>query len=263
MRLFPRLAVCAVAATLAGVSAGDGRGVRAATGDGGAETAAVIVKSVKPQKPSDSGLVDYGLTRSDYRRIVATISGIRRAIPVRETTGMALHRDQMADVRLIGTTEAFAGAHGLEVARGRFLTEKDLQQRENVAVITRETARRFFLDEDPIGKNIRFERNYFLIVGVVSKANALPSANDSTRRADADLRVFIPLSTMRLRLGDRAVSMREGFLDAVQYEFSWIEIVVEDSVNIEATADAIRHILQASHEQADYSVEIVRQSAGR
>ncbi len=253
MRLFPRLAVYAAAAALAGMAAGDGN----------AETLVVMVKSVKPQPPSGSGVVDYGLTRSDYRRIVATIPSIRRAIPVRETTGRALYRDQIADVSLIGTTEAFAGEHTLEVARGRFLTEMDLKQRGNVAVITRETTRKLFLDEEPIGKNIRIDRTYFLIVGVVSKASALPSAKDSGRRGDAELQVFVPLSTMRSRLGDVAVNARAGSREAERYELSRIEIAVEDPAKIEATAELIWHLLQASHEKADYAVEVVRQSVGR
>ncbi|NQT37006.1 MAG: ABC transporter permease [Planctomycetes bacterium] len=254
MRLFARLAVFAAVATWAGM---------AAASDGSAETAVVIVQSVKPQSPSRAGVVNYGLTRDDYRRIITTVPTIRRAIPVRQTTAKARYRGEVADVMLIGTTETFAAAHKLEVARGRFLTEKDLKQRKNVAVISREIARKLFLDEDPIGKNLRMERNYFLIVGVVSKASALPPAEDSDRRGDAEPQVFVPLSTMRSRLGDVAVKTVAGSSAAEQYELSRIEIAVEDPAKIEATADLIRRILQASHEKADYSVEIAGQSTIR
>ena len=265
MRLFSRLAVYAIVATLAGMSAGEGRGARAAVSDDTPQTATILVKSVKPEPPPITrGLTMYGLTRNDYRRIVATIPDIRQAIPVRKAIGRTQYRDRVRDVSLIGTTEAFAGAHGLEVYRGRFLTEKDHKTLENVAVITREIAGKLFLDEDPIGKPLRIGRNYFLIVGVVSRASALPSTNGPDRPEDASQQVFLPLSTMRARLGDVVGKVFKGSLRMEQYELSWIELYVEDPAKLEATANMIRHILRASHEeqeQADYSVEVVGQSA--
>ena len=256
MRALVRRVVYAAIAMWAAVFAGDGRDVRGASPSDDAETAAIIVKSVKPEVSPPSGIVAYGLTRSDYRHLVAQIPNLRRAIPVREATERAQYRGQSLDVRLIGTTEAFAGAHAVEVARGRFLTEKDLQRLDNLAVITRGVASRFFLDEDPIGKSIRIDGTYFLIVGVASERSAWPTRG-------AGLQVFVPLSTMRARRGDLQLDRRKGSIEAEQYELSRIEIIPEDPVKIEATAGAIRRMLQAFHEEPDYSVEVVRQSAGR
>ena len=49
----------------------------------------VIIKSVKPSQTSSSSsnqsmIVDYGLTRNDFMRIMESVPSIRRAVPMRE-----------------------------------------------------------------------------------------------------------------------------------------------------------------------------------
>ena len=46
--------------------------------------------------------------------------------------------------------------------------------------------------------------------------------------------------------------------DREQNELSRIEITVDDPAKVDATAEALRRMLQSSHKEADYVVDIVR-----
>ena len=71
----------------------------------------VIVRTVQPNAGSDedanSRVKTYGLTRSDYRRIVENIPNIRRAIPMRELKFELRLDDRTADAKLVGCVEEY------------------------------------------------------------------------------------------------------------------------------------------------------------
>ena len=258
MRPFARPAVYLVIATWAAALAGDGRNIQGASPESTTKVPTIIVKSVKPKETSPTAAAAYGLTRNDYDRIVQTLPSLRRAIPIRETVRRAQVRDRSVDVQVIGTTEQFAEAHPLKVINGRFFAEKDLKTLANVAVIDRDTARQLFIHGAPIGESIRIDGTHFLVVGVIADGSAPPIADDSGRRGGTAREVFIPLSTMRSRLGDSQMIGTEGTLQRETLELSRIEITVDEPANLDRTAELIRRLLKRFHEKPDYAVEIVR-----
>jgi putative ABC transport system permease protein len=77
-----------------------------------------------------------------------------------------------------GCSASYFETLGLQLLRGRFLSSDDVASGRHVAVINHTLARRYFADEDPIGKQIRLNwldempkaphNVYFSIIGVVS-----------------------------------------------------------------------------------------------
>jgi len=240
----------ALTAILVVASSGAEPDVAATQGADGAKTVTICIKSVKPDVPPEGGVLSYGLTRKDFQRIVETIPAIRKAIPVREIEQNVRYGDGLVDARLIGTTPQLAEIDTIRIARGRFLSDKDLRQRENVAVIGHALALQLFDRKDPIGKSIRIGENYFLVVGQIRQADATSTS--------ADLDVYVPLSTMRSRMGDVTIYRRSGAIEAEKVELSRVEIVPDDPARAETVVGLIRRVLQDMHEQQDYSVEIVR-----
>jgi len=232
----------------AGIGVGQCAIAAARSGDD-ARAVTVVVKSVKPEEAAASSrrVASYGLTRDDYRRIVETIPGIKKAVPIRELNEKARYGERVVEVRMIGTTPAFTEMHALRVARGRFLADADVATLNNLAVVNERIAQRLFPGQTAIGKNIRIGKNYFLVVGE-------SSGNDAAREADVD--VYIPLSTMRARMGDVVITRRPEKFDAEKYELSRIEITLDDPANALETADLIRRLLQKFHERPDYSVYV-------
>ena len=63
----------------------------------------IIVKSVQPTEAASSGrgssfIVEYGLTETDYNRLMAGVPTIRRAVRMREISSVARSRGRESDV---------------------------------------------------------------------------------------------------------------------------------------------------------------------
>lgn len=115
---------------------------------------------------------------------IADVSPIQREISV-----VVRHKDKQSTPILIGCTSHYEFVQNQYVGYGRFITELDMQERSNVAVIGRDLEKALFPNnEDPIGAEIKVDGNPFKIVGVMS---VLGSFFGQSR----DNIIFIPLTT--------------------------------------------------------------------
>lgn len=233
----------------------------------------IIIKSVKPpQSSSQSGsrslVVEYGLKRDDFDRIVETIPTILRAVPMREIRSEVRTGRRRADVQFLGCTPEYFEINHLTMARGRFLTDRDMALRDNVAVIADETAKQLFPYEDPIGKNIQVtvNRNVDLYVIVGQTESRTPSAaiGGSLAGRVYNLDVYIPISTFHWRIGDKVITALSGSLEGHLVEVDQITVTVSDISQVEETADVIETLLEKFHKNRDYSItvpqELLRQA---
>ena len=99
----------------------------------------IIVRSIKPpQESARAGggfFIEYGLLREDYDRILATVPAIREAVPMREISREVRNLDRVLDAKLVGCSPGYRDLNHLHMARGRFLTDQDMEEVANVAVL--------------------------------------------------------------------------------------------------------------------------------
>jgi putative ABC transport system permease protein len=134
---------------------------------------------------ADLTIADADALRREMRSIVG-VSPVQRTIS--ETV---VYREKQTDTPiLIGATPFYEDVHSQYVARGRFLTELDLQYRTNVAVLGKDVVNALFPVEEPIGKDIKIGGRPFHVVGVMSDLGAVFGQS-------RDNSVFIPLSTFQ------------------------------------------------------------------
>jgi len=99
-------------------------------------------------------------------------------------------------------TEDYFQTLGLSLRRGRFLLQSDVDAKKYVAVVNETLARRYFGEDYPIGRKIKFEvfdrpfvdaphDSYFEIVGVVADFKTRPDGTEYMLRPEA----FLPAST--------------------------------------------------------------------
>jgi putative ABC transport system permease protein len=84
---------------------------------------------------------------------------------------------------------------------GRFLNERDLEQRRRVAVLGDELASLLFGTDEPVGGQVMIGETPFLVIGVMRPK----TQNSSYNGRDKD-RMFIPASTYVAMFGDRSVN---------------------------------------------------------
>ncbi|HEY1600028.1 MAG TPA: ABC transporter permease [Pirellulales bacterium] len=218
----------------------------------------IIVRSVKPPNeslPDSRGPIPYGLKRDDYERLL-TIKTIDRALKIRELRRQFRHNDRLVDGRLVGCTPEYAQVTHLEVDRGHFITDAELEQKEKTCALSAEVAARLFPFENPIGASIRIEEDYYIVVGVMRPREATAGIGGSLAAQDFADDVYIPISTLWTRIGDIVVTRRSGSFEGEILELSQVTLRVDKIDNVLATADVVRNIVAAKHRIADYSITV-------
>jgi len=218
----------------------------------------IIVRSVKPPNesiPDSRGPIPYGLKREDFDRLM-TIKTIDRGLKIRELRRQFRHNDRLVDGRLVGCTPEYAQVTHLEVDRGHFISDAELEQKEKTCALSAEVAERLFPFENPIGQSIRIEEDYYVVVGVMKPRESTAGVGGSLAAQDFTDDVYIPISTLWTRIGDIVVTRRSGSFEGEILELSQVTLRVDKVDNVLATADVVRNIISAKHRIADYSITV-------
>jgi len=227
----------------------------------------IIIRSVQPTSASDgqdanSRLKIYGLLRDDYRRIVENIPSIRRAIPMRELRFELRLGNRTADAKLVGCVEEHLQLNRLEIARGRWLTQRD--RGKKVVVLAHDAAKQLFPFENPIGRTIWVGSEFYVVVGQAKPRMASAAIGGSLDAREYNLDAYIPLNTLRQRVGDLVMKRVGGEFQGEQVELSQITVSVDNVEDVDETAAIIETLLKKYHDKEDYAVvvpkELLRQA---
>ena len=76
-----------------------------------------------------------------------------------------------------------------------------------------------------------------------------------------NLDVYIPLSTLRARIGDTSIKFQPGSIEGETVQLSQITVTVGDISQVEEAADIIRILLEKSHDPKapDYSITVPKE----
>jgi len=227
----------------------------------------IIIRTKQPSSASDekeanSRIKIYGLLRDDYRRIVENIPSIRRVIPMRELRFELRMRNRTADAKLVGCVEEYLELNRLEIARGRWLTLRD--HGKKVVVLAHDAAKRLFPYENPIGRTIWVGSEFYVVIGQTRPRMASAAIGGSLDAREYNLDAYIPLKTLRHRVGDLVMKRVGGEFQGEQVELSQITVSVNSVDDVDETAAIINTLLKKYHENEDYAVvvpkELLRQA---
>lgn len=115
---------------------------------------------------------------------VLSVSPIHRKIA--ETVRYA---DKQSDTPiLIGVTPYYEFTQSSYVGRGRFITDTDLRERNNICVLGQDLVKALFPYEEPIDKELKINGRLFRVVGIMEPlGNFLGQSRDNS--------VFVPITT--------------------------------------------------------------------
>jgi len=113
------------------------------------------------------------------------------------SSGQLRYEGKEESFNMISTTPDFQDIYGLKTETGRFLTNFDIDNFNNVIVLGHETAKNVFKEQEAVGKKINIDGMTFKVVGVLPKDYESPlfpmSINDN--------RGFVPITVLE-RLAD-------------------------------------------------------------
>jgi putative ABC transport system permease protein len=246
------------------LSIGEGIGRAAEEQIAGLGARNIIVRTIKPSSDEvqDGG---YGLTRDDYDRLLATIPTIEKAIPIREVSRELRYRSRKMEGRCVGCTPDYAEVTRLEIDQGRFISDADLQSESNYCVLAAEVARRLIPFGDPLGQKVMVDEDFYTVVGVVKEKAPTAGIGGSLAAEDYSRDIYIPITTMRTRIGDLNVITKPGQFQRDLYELTQVTIQVKDREQVLSTVDVVRDTLARYHTMTDYGVtvplELLQQAA--
>ena len=172
--------------------------------------------------------------------------------PVFEQSTQVVFGNENINANVVGTTAEYQDTVEMEVARGRFIEEKDVNGRSNVAVLGYQVAQDLFGGFDPLGKKIKVSlsgvnggRVSLTVVGVLEeKGDSMISS--------ADDMIFVPITTAQTKIFDGRNPLGEFIVTR-------ISIVAASEDRTDAAVSQIETLLLARHnigpdEDADFSV---------
>jgi putative ABC transport system permease protein len=213
----------------------------------------IIVRSIKP--PAEvtagfSGPVPYGLTREEFDKLQSTVPTVLRALPIREVRRTFTVGDKNVDGRFVGCTPEYFEVTQLEIDRGRVLTEADVEGRHNYCVLSSGIAEQLFPVEDPLDKRVFLSesKDFYQVIGVLKYRTPTAAIGGSLDAQDFGSDVYIPISTMRQRVGDNVVTRRGSTFSSEIVELNQITLRIDNVANVRQTADLVRKMLGVREE---------------
>lgn len=213
----------------------------------------IIVRSQKPpeDKLAGMGASQYGLLRSDLDQILASVPTIEKAIPIREIRRQFTYRDRVVDGRLVGCTPEYAQVNHLKIREkgGRFLSDADELKADTVCVLSSGVAERLFPYEEPLGKRVTVPEHTdkYKIIGVLEHRNPSAAIGGSLDSQDFSADVYIPMRTLRKRVGDTIVTRRSGQFQMEIMELNQITLQAKSQEQVRTSAALIENILAPKH----------------
>jgi putative ABC transport system permease protein len=225
----------------------------------------IILNSVKPsedrkvsENSKQSYVLQYGLTYADIKGIKETIPGVTVIVPGRVMREYAWNISRQMDCEIMGTVPWYPTMRNHRVANGRFFTEREMDEKANVCVISSEMASQLFPLQQPVGSDVRVGNNYYRVIGVMEPPTKVAKDDELTGTGQnaAVQRMFIPLETAKTRYGEVLRKRRQGSFEAERVELHEVTIKVESPDEVINVSQAIKDLMERNHKKKDYEMVV-------
>ena len=172
---------------------------------------------------------------SDYEAI-SKLDGVKAASPMTNGSYVVIYQNKNWTTSVSGVSYNYLDVNNWSMKSGRFLSEKNVQNRERVAVVGKTVVKNLFGDEDPVGAEIRVKNIPFRIIGVLNSKGSGAMGNDQ------DDMVIIPYTT----------AMERG--EGVDY-LRMIYVTGKDENGIDRLQSDIENLLRVRHGIKDTNLD--------
>ncbi len=191
-----------------------------------------------------------GLNFRDLRAIQASVTGLSAVSPRKRLVPTKVLPKPEGDLpALFGVAADFRDIGGLTMARGRFFTPDEAARGEAVTVLGQSTATALFGSEDPVGRFVKFNEDWFRVVGVAAPRLAVQGDVGGMPAQDSNNVAYVPIDAALLRFEDSRAYLKDE-IDAI-----YLSLASENDV--EPAGVIVRGLLEASHRGADDFTVIV------
>ena len=172
---------------------------------------------------------------ADYEAI-AKLDGVKAVSPMTNGAYVVIYQNKNWTTSVSGVNANYLDVNNWTMKSGRFLSNKNIQNRERVAVVGKTVAKNLFGDEDPVGAEIRVKNIPFRVIGVLNSKGSGVMGNDQ------DDMVIIPYTTAMERV------------DGIDY-LRMLYVVAKDENGIDRLQSDIENLLRVRHGIKDTNLD--------
>jgi putative ABC transport system permease protein len=202
----------------------------------------------KEEKAKDDGTKEPkkfspGLTTLDARSILDIVPNVRTTSGEVVLQTLVTREGRRRSGKVVGVDTTYFDLLNLNVTEGKRFAPMQVADGLPVAIIGHGVKTRFFTTEEPIGKPIKVGNVWLTVVGVLEDRKLSDQTSQKLGIRDANMDVYVPLSTMLLRYRNRA-QVTERDVQQASREFN-------DDPNATANEDAEQRAERTNYHQLD------------
>ncbi len=183
------------------------------------------------------------LVWDDAKAIASQVPSVKEVAPQRQAQLPLIYGGRNRSSLITGTTPEFLLVRDFDIAKGRFLTNLDLERNTRVAVLGAQVATDFFGSKDPIGQQIRIRNVSFEVIGIMQAKGSFLGSNQ-------DDAVYVPLTT--------TASVLTGRTSPYGLDVSIISVSAKNEASVPAAEFQITNLLRLRHKiinEDDFTVQ--------
>jgi putative ABC transport system permease protein len=196
------------------------------------------------------GVSSPGLTVSDALLLPELVPWSAGVSPLVERIALVSQAGRNLMVPLVGIRPSYQTILKLRAGRGRLLSFADEQRGTFAVVLGAQLARRLFGYADPVDQQVRLEKQYYRVVGVLADQGGRSPSVGALAWRDLNNAALAPLATVS----------RQGLEVKPAQHVDEIWLQAADGDQVEGTGQVLRRALKSLHRgQEDFDIVIPRE----
>ena len=189
-----------------------------------------------------------GLSFQDYRMIQANLEGVTASTPRKRFTPSKLLPRPQSDAPVVyGVGTSYPAIASLRVVAGRFFDDDEAAAAAPVAVLGEAATASLFGADDPIGRHVKVNDQWFEVIGIAGPQLTVQSDVGGVPAQDRNNLIYVPLHAAIFRLEDGNTRQKD--------EIDGIYLQIRSSDEVPAAAALVRGLLNVAHREAgDFTI---------
>jgi putative ABC transport system permease protein len=188
--------------------------------------------AAKEEEKKETRKFTPGLTYADARAL-GSLPGVAATSSEIVLNTLFSREGRRRSGKLVGVDSAYFQMLNLSLAEGTWFAKTIVENARPVAIIGQGVRARFFTTEDPIGKSLKVGGTWLTVVGVLADRQVTSEVSDRLGIRDANMDVYIPVTTMLRRFRDRSMVTQRDIEQAARP--AGVVITASDTTADEAT----------------------------
>lgn len=206
-----------------------------------------------------------GLSLADAHSILKMVPTVEAISAEMILDQDVIYQSKSKKLKTVGVEPSFFSLNNIGLAEGRMFNEQQLATGEGVCIIGAGVKRKFFLSEDPIGKDIKCGQQWLRVIGVTDEKLISSATKENLGIRDYNMDVYIPIQTALVRYRNPAFKIQENRWmrddnPVPTHQLDQLIVKVRDPEQLTESAGIISRMLKRRHSDVeDFEVTIPEQ----